>query len=255
MAEDDDFLSRWSRRKRAVSSSSERVTEIIDLSTPLLPASDISNARELVVQNEYGVALELICTQLDEYEKQIDPKLYKKIKSACSEMSLPNSYWKPLDPDRPRTEVMEVDETVLLERLGLPSPETLKEGDDFSGFMQAGVPEFLRKRALRVLWRSNPVLANLDGLNDYDDDFNSPELTQKVLATGYQVGRGFVKKVLETTPEDDELPPDEAPLAEAPQVEQAYEIESEIAPDDDQETLDIAEENEAPRPRRMRFVT
>lgn len=82
-------------------------------------------------------------------------------------------------------------ETALLERLQLPRPETLKPGDDFSAFMRTGVPEFLRKRALRVLWRSNPVLANLDGLNDYDDDFTSPELNKKIIATAYKVGRGI----------------------------------------------------------------
>lgn len=85
------------------------------------------------------------------------------------------------------------DETALLQRLNLPVPETMHPGDDFSAFMKAGVPEFLRKRALRTLWRSNPVLANLDGLNDYDDDFTSPEMTQKVLATAYRVGRGFLR--------------------------------------------------------------
>ena len=91
------------------------------------------------------------------------------------------------------------EEAALLERLNLPMPETLKSGDDFSAFMRAGVPEFLRKRALRVLWKSNPVLANLDGLNDYDDDFRSPELTQKVLATAYKVGRGLLSD--KTSPE------------------------------------------------------
>ena len=54
------------------------------------------------------------------------------------------------------------DEAAILEKFNLPVPETMQKGDDFSGFMQAGVPEFLRKRALRVLWRSNPVLAHSD---------------------------------------------------------------------------------------------
>lgn len=86
------------------------------------------------------------------------------------------------------------EEAELLRRLELPLPESMKAGDDFSIFMKAGVPEFLRKRALRVLWRSNPVLANLDGLNDYDEDFTSPELTRKIIATGYKIGRGFLRE-------------------------------------------------------------
>jgi hypothetical protein len=81
------------------------------------------------------------------------------------------------------------------------------------------VPEFLRKRALRVLWRSNPVLANLDGLNDYDDDFRSPELTKKVLATAYKVGRGLLRddhspEIMQNNDKDTEVS-DEAPIMPA----------------------------------------
>lgn len=53
----------------------------------------------------------------------------------------------------------------------LPDVETLDYDSDFSAFLRAGVPEELRRLALRKLWRSSPVLANLDGLNDYDWDF------------------------------------------------------------------------------------
>jgi hypothetical protein len=146
------------------------------------------------------------------------------------------------------------EEVVLLERLGLPKPESLGEGDDFAPFMKSGVPEFLRRRALRVLWRSNPVLANLDGLNDYDDDFNSPELTQKVLATGYQVGRGFARKVAALIEDDDE------PLAER---ESDDPVETEVTESNSNDlevpSSDVknseAEPEAAPRPRRMRFET
>ncbi len=66
-------------------------------------------------------------------------------------------------------------ETVDLEALArdhdLPSPETLDAGSDFSQFMRDDVPEILKRAALRRLWASDPVLANLDGLNDYDEDF------------------------------------------------------------------------------------
>ena len=52
------------------------------------------------------------------------------------------------------------DEDVLKE-LGLPDPDTLEPGQDIAGFMQKAVPERLRQRALRQLWRLNPTLANL----------------------------------------------------------------------------------------------
>ncbi len=143
------------------------------------------------------------------------------------------------------------DEEVLLARLDLPAPESLKPGDDFSAFMADGVPHFLRKRALRVLWRSNPVLANLDGLNDYDEDFTSPELTQKVLATAYQVGRGFVSQVTqpeETEGDEPEPVEDETP---APEPQPGANSPVNQGPAD---TVAYDEEAEpAPRPRRMRF--
>jgi hypothetical protein len=54
---------------------------------------------------------------------------------------------------------------------GLPDIETLDRESDYTGFLRAGVPEEMTRRALQKLWRSDPVLANLDGLNDYDEDF------------------------------------------------------------------------------------
>lgn len=61
----------------------------------------------------------------------------------------------------------------------LPIPEDLMDLDiksltadyDFSRFLKDDVPEFLRRKALRQLWRTNPILANLDGLNEYDLDY------------------------------------------------------------------------------------
>ncbi len=49
--------------------------------------------------------------------------------------------------------------------------EELKYDSDFTVFMNEKVPETVRRMALRKLWRSNPILANLDGMNDYDEDY------------------------------------------------------------------------------------
>lgn len=53
----------------------------------------------------------------------------------------------------------------------LPDVETLDRDSDYKPFLAANVPTALRNAALRKLWRSDPVFANLDGLNDYDGDF------------------------------------------------------------------------------------
>ncbi len=153
----------------------------------------------------------------------------------------------------------EGEEAALLQRLNLPRPETMKAGDDFSVFMKAGVPEFLKKRALRVLWRSNPVLACVDGLNDYDEDFTSPELTQKVLATAYKVGKGIVfdppededveeavEEDVDVDPSESAVPLDDSQPASYPAEDAAQRVAETEVGEDAQMCF---------RPRRMRFET
>lgn len=53
----------------------------------------------------------------------------------------------------------------------LPDIETLTYESNFAAFLAKTVPAALQRRALAKLWRSDPVLANLDGLNDYEDDY------------------------------------------------------------------------------------
>ena len=84
------------------------------------------------------------------------------------------------------------DEEVLAE-LDLPDPDSMKQGDDFSAFMSDAVPQRLRRRALRQLWRSNPVLANLDNLVDYGEDYTDAALVMENLQSAYQVGKGMLK--------------------------------------------------------------
>lgn len=74
----------------------------------------------------------------------------------------------------------------------LPDPETLGKDDDFAVYLKHGVPEALQRRALRALWRSDPVLANLDGLNDYDEDYRHVGTVAQAVETAWRAGRGFV---------------------------------------------------------------
>lgn len=68
--------------------------------------------------------------------------------------------------------------------------ETLEYESDFELFMKKGVPDALKNAAMQKLWRSNPMLAVLDGLNDYDEDFGDPKLN--VYKSAWEVGRGFL---------------------------------------------------------------
>ncbi|MGI9449597.1 MAG: DUF3306 domain-containing protein [Geminicoccaceae bacterium] len=75
----------------------------------------------------------------------------------------------------------------------LPDIDKMEAGSDFSVFMQAGVPQELKTKALRKLWRVKPELANLDGLIDYGEDLTGSFKVVDHLKTAYEVGKGFLK--------------------------------------------------------------
>ncbi len=65
------------------------------------------------------------------------------------------------------------EERATAEEMSLPDIDTLEEESDYRGFMNDGVPDKLRRLALRKLWASNPLFGVRDGLNDYDEDFRA----------------------------------------------------------------------------------
>lgn len=158
------------------------------------------------------------------------------------------------------------DEEILAE-LDLPDPESLSAGDDFSRFMAKAVPDRIRRRALRVLWRSNPVLANVDSLVDYGEDFTDGANVIENMQTAYQVGKGMLKHVEEMARQAEEKAriAEAAPLEETedetPALAMAEEAEAEAetappGPESDIETEETSAEGvEFARPRRMKFRT
>ncbi len=77
------------------------------------------------------------------------------------------------ETDEAALEVLRERDPELAEKIAGIDIDTLTYEDDFSIFMNQKVPEFIRRKALSKLWLSNPVLANIDGLNDYDEDFTA----------------------------------------------------------------------------------
>ena len=69
--------------------------------------------------------------------------------------------------------------------------ETLTYDNDFTIFMKSWVPGPLRQRALRKLWTTNPALAVLDGLNDYDLDYTDAAMQAGTVVSSYVPGRGY----------------------------------------------------------------
>ena len=94
-------------------------------------------------------------------------------------------------------------EEEILAALGLPDPDAMGAGDDFAAFMSRAVPAALRRRALRRLWTSRPVLANLDRLVDYDDDYTGGGVPMGSLRTAYTVGRGLLAQTERLAEEED----------------------------------------------------
>ncbi|MBM09611.1 MAG: hypothetical protein CMF69_08550 [Magnetovibrio sp.] len=101
----------------------------------------------------------------------------------------------------------------------LPPIESLTKDSDYTQFLAEKVPEFIRRQALRVLWRSDPILANLDGLNDYDENFRVIDtLISAAQDTVYRVGQGHLKnEELEARARTEMQDHEEVPGSSAPE--------------------------------------
>ncbi len=78
-----------------------------------------------------------------------------------------------------------------IEELEAIEIDTLTYDNDFTIFMKSWVPGPLRQRALRKLWTTNPALAVLDGLNDYDLDYTDAAMQAGKVVSSYVPGRGY----------------------------------------------------------------
>ena len=168
----------------------------------------------------------------------------------------------------------------ICEEFGLPDPDDLQPGDKIVAFMRDEIPERIKRRAMRALWRSNPVLACLDGLNDYDDDYTNLVTNMPGVPTSYQVGKGLTAHV-EELQRQQELEDTQIADAEIAGAEDAQptsltaddqhddaadaRIQNDIHPEGEPTTnvvmagteTDIQSDNDLPltaRPRRMQFV-
>jgi hypothetical protein len=123
----------------------------------------------------------------------------------------------------------------------LPPIDELTAESDFTPFLRAGVPEELKRQALRKLWRTDPVFANLDGLVEYGEDFGAAFRNPGPVATLFQIGRGM--------PGPGE--PEEQPKASEPkpeQVEAAGEGASELVERDEAvEAPPVAPNDDGPK--------
>ena len=97
----------------------------------------------------------------------------------------------------------------------LPDVETLNESSDYTPFLKDGVPEKLKRMALRKLWKSNPAFGFIDGLDDYDEDYSAIGIVAQEIFTNYKPGKGMVdpdeteEEIDEAVKAEDEVEPEE----------------------------------------------
>lgn len=166
--QDENFLSRWSQRKRAVASGEE--------------IQDVASLPEAGALEKEGIS----------EERQAE-----------------------LDDNRAAAEAVDID--------------SLNYDSDFSVFLKDGVPSLLRQKAMRLLWRSNPILANVDGLCDYDDNFADPSMILKKFESAYRIGKGYLFE--EKTEEEDEEEPTLTNLDAASEEDDAALPEEDVEPE------------------------
>ncbi|MGI9407851.1 MAG: DUF3306 domain-containing protein [Hyphomicrobiaceae bacterium] len=196
--DDDGFIGRWSRRKAEVKDGLRRKEPEV--------------VRGRMITEPLPVAV------------------------ADEDVDAPDEPVVPAEPDTPpETDTAGDDDKI-------PSVEDLEGIDidalgydaDFTRFMQPGVPDALRQRALRRLWRTNPILANVDGLNDYDEDFSDAALAVDAVKSAYKVGQGYLND--EEVAERDAERLGETAVADAPPNE---DIEDDAGAGDD----DVADDS------------
>ena len=161
----------------------------------------------------------------------------------------------------------------IMSILELPDPGTLKLGDTVEKFMDGRVPERIRARALRAFWKTNPVLANIDGLDEYCEDYTDAATVIENLQTAYQVGKGYAIQALDAIEsladqdsaiEDENIDAiDQSISSDRQRLEASASNKPQIDCDvvdadaDDEQTLDepprATAQSTTPQPRRMTF--
>ncbi|MBD1549428.1 DUF3306 domain-containing protein [Roseibium aggregatum] len=154
--EKEGVLGRWSRRKRAAAVAEEHDTELLE------DAVSVSAPAELPPEP----------TGEDMSAAAAEDLAHEETVSATDEGRA------SADGER------------MLSEEDLPDIDSLSYGSDFSAFLQKNVPEHLHRMALRKLWTSNPVLANVDGLNDYDLDYTISEMKEIAAQSAEDLARG-----------------------------------------------------------------
>lgn len=73
-----------------------KLFELLNETTKTLPSNDVRNITEFIENGEWGLAYEILCIQLYEYDIQISRGFYEKISSLGKSIGIQSSIWLPL---------------------------------------------------------------------------------------------------------------------------------------------------------------
>lgn len=170
-AKDDNRLGRWSRLKR----KRARGEEVVE---PDAPTKETAVADEAPGSRRAAAAPVAGKPYLPPLA---DPDLPAPENAALAARGTDGDYPpEGADSNADEDDARELTEEEAAYVETLPPVEELTADSDFAAFLDKRVPEFIRRRALRKLWLSDPAFGFLDGMNDYDEDFS--------IITGLAVG-------------------------------------------------------------------
>ncbi len=154
------------------------------------------------------------------------------------------------DPDQRETPPDDETRQRWIDELEQVDVDALSYDSDFTIFMKDWVPGALRKRALRKLWSTNPALAVLDGLNDYDLDYTDKAVQAGTVISSWSPDGGYkkleelVEKLTGTDGAEDGATGEHVPVLEeadgsdGPAQPEAGQATAAAEPDEDAATAD-----------------
>ena len=122
----------------------------------------------------------------------------------------------------------------LAEQLSTIDIDKLTFDDDFTIFMQKRVPQIIRRRALSKLWLSHPILANLDGMNEYDEDYTQAADAAEMVRKVFEEARKREEEAKRKKAREEAIARCERPPKDEPEEEQVAEAdEDDLVEEDD----------------------
>ena len=126
----------------------------------------------------------------------------------------------------------------LLEKYELPDPNDVEEEGELDRFFDGKTPERLRQMALRRLWRINPLFGIVDEMVEYGEDYTDAATVIDGMQTAYQVGKGYLNKVIESGEEDDGIENSNPQVDQDAQADQELNADNEVQKNEVENQID-----------------